>query len=250
MPRRPRRLRRRAGRLRRAGAPPRGRLPRRQPRPRGARRPAARRVLARRRAGRPLDAGDDRPATASTTWPRSSRRSSTRRSASTTPARATRSGSTCSPPLLAELCLDALQQRVACIGHSHVALAFSRREGEPADRRDAPRGRRELDIGGGEWLLNPGSVGQPRDGDPRAAWLLLDTDAWTRALPPHRVRRRRRRGGDPRRAPAGLAGRAARARSVGCGRSMRSLRSAHGHPPRRARVRRGRPGRLRRTATA
>ncbi|HWJ30927.1 MAG TPA: metallophosphoesterase, partial [Gaiellaceae bacterium] len=24
---------------------------------------------------------------------------------------------------------------------------------------------------------NPGSVGQPRDGDPRAAWLLLDTDA-------------------------------------------------------------------------
>ncbi|HET7507830.1 MAG TPA: hypothetical protein VFJ53_05675, partial [Solirubrobacterales bacterium] len=31
----------------------------------------------------------------------------------------------------------------------------------------------------GEWLLNPGSVGQPRDGDPRAAWLELDTDAWT-----------------------------------------------------------------------
>ena len=30
----------------------------------------------------------------------------------------------------------------------------------------------------GEWLLNPGSVGQPRDGDPRAAWLMLDTDAW------------------------------------------------------------------------
>jgi diadenosine tetraphosphatase ApaH/serine/threonine PP2A family protein phosphatase len=27
--------------------------------------------------------------------------------------------------------------------------------------------------------LNPGSVGQPRDGDPRAAWLLLDTDRWS-----------------------------------------------------------------------
>ena len=25
-------------------------------------------------------------------------------------------------------------------------------------------------------LLNPGSVGQPRDGDPRAAWLLVDLD--------------------------------------------------------------------------
>jgi diadenosine tetraphosphatase ApaH/serine/threonine PP2A family protein phosphatase len=28
-------------------------------------------------------------------------------------------------------------------------------------------------------LLNPGSVGQPRDGDPRAAYLLLDLDART-----------------------------------------------------------------------
>jgi diadenosine tetraphosphatase ApaH/serine/threonine PP2A family protein phosphatase len=24
-------------------------------------------------------------------------------------------------------------------------------------------------------VLNPGSVGQPRDGDPRAAWLVIDT---------------------------------------------------------------------------
>ena len=27
-------------------------------------------------------------------------------------------------------------------------------------------------------MLNPGSVGQPRDGDPRAAWLELDLDGW------------------------------------------------------------------------
>ena len=27
------------------------------------------------------------------------------------------------------------------------------------------------------WLLNPGSVGQPRDGGPRAPWLALDLDA-------------------------------------------------------------------------
>jgi diadenosine tetraphosphatase ApaH/serine/threonine PP2A family protein phosphatase len=26
--------------------------------------------------------------------------------------------------------------------------------------------------------VNPGGVGQPRDGDPRAAWLLLDTEEW------------------------------------------------------------------------
>jgi diadenosine tetraphosphatase ApaH/serine/threonine PP2A family protein phosphatase len=34
-----------------------------------------------------------------------------------------------------------------------------------------------LDLSEGRWLINPGSVGQPRDGDPRAAWLELDTDA-------------------------------------------------------------------------
>ena len=28
----------------------------------------------------------------------------------------------------------------------------------------------------GRRLLNPGSVGQPRDGDPRAAWMLLDLE--------------------------------------------------------------------------
>ena len=80
--------------------------------------------------------------------------------------------------LLAELCFDAQRQRVALIGHSHVALSFVRTEGEVATgepRRDGD----DLDISTGEWLLNPGSVGQPRDGDPRAAWLLLDLEHWT-----------------------------------------------------------------------
>jgi diadenosine tetraphosphatase ApaH/serine/threonine PP2A family protein phosphatase len=36
-----------------------------------------------------------------------------------------------------------------------------------------------LDVNGGSWLINPGSVGQPRDGDPRAAWLELDTEEAT-----------------------------------------------------------------------
>ena len=30
-----------------------------------------------------------------------------------------------------------------------------------------------------QWLINPGSVGQPRDGDPRAAYAIVDTDAQT-----------------------------------------------------------------------
>ena len=46
-------------------------------------------------------------------------------------------------------------------------------------------GGEELEIGIGEWLINPGSVGQPRDGDPRAAWMELDLDAWTAMF--HRI---------------------------------------------------------------
>lgn len=77
--------------------------------------------------------------------------------------------------LLAELCLDAQAHRVCLIGHSHVASSFVRYEGEPATGEPCREGT-ELDIATGEWLLNPGSVGQPRDGDPRAAWVLLDLD--------------------------------------------------------------------------
>ncbi|HEX7285048.1 MAG TPA: metallophosphoesterase, partial [Candidatus Angelobacter sp.] len=35
------------------------------------------------------------------------------------------------------------------------------------------------------YLINPGSVGQPRDGDPRAAFAMYDTDA--RSVTFHRV---------------------------------------------------------------
>ena len=77
--------------------------------------------------------------------------------------------------LLAELCFDRQSTRVCLVGHSHVALSFVRREGEPATGEPRREGT-QLDIAEGEWLLNPGSVGQPRDGDARASWLLLDLD--------------------------------------------------------------------------
>jgi diadenosine tetraphosphatase ApaH/serine/threonine PP2A family protein phosphatase len=82
--------------------------------------------------------------------------------------------------------MDVAAGPVSLIGHSHVALFFNR----PTRRDEETRGAQAsdgalLDLGDGEWLLNPGSVGQPRDGDPRAAWLELDTDA--RAARFHRV---------------------------------------------------------------
>ena len=83
-------------------------------------------------------------------------------------------------PLAAELCFDATDYRISFIGHSHVALSFHRPEGEPATGT-ARREGAVVDLQSGEWLINPGSSGQPRDGDPRAAWLMLDTGDWTAA---------------------------------------------------------------------
>ena len=57
------------------------------------------------------------------------------------------------------------------VGHSHFALKID----DELRGGKAPDGT-ELDLGDGRWLLNPGSVGQPRDGDARAAWLLLDLE--------------------------------------------------------------------------
>jgi diadenosine tetraphosphatase ApaH/serine/threonine PP2A family protein phosphatase len=79
--------------------------------------------------------------------------------------------------LLADLCMDAHPHRIGFVGHSHVALAFHRPEdGVAVGRRRY--GGDEADLREGRHLLNPGSVGQPRDGDPRAAWVLLDLEAW------------------------------------------------------------------------
>jgi diadenosine tetraphosphatase ApaH/serine/threonine PP2A family protein phosphatase len=83
-------------------------------------------------------------------------------------------------------CMEEQSARVSLIGHSHVALWFSDGSGPVGGNGGAQaEDGRELDLSERRWLLNPGSVGQPRDGDPRAAWLELDTDGWRAVY--HRV---------------------------------------------------------------
>jgi predicted phosphodiesterase len=84
---------------------------------------------------------------------------------------------------LADACIQAMPVRVGAVGHSHVALWFWRNETGRTIGEQATDGL-EVDLSEGEWLINPGGVGQPRDGDPRAAWVLLDlehsTAVWKR----------------------------------------------------------------------
>lgn len=74
---------------------------------------------------------------------------------------------------VARAALAATEHGVVLVGHSHVALRFGLEDGTLALGAEGS----EVELARGRWLLNPGSVGQPRDGDPRAAWLLLDIDS-------------------------------------------------------------------------
>lgn len=100
-------------------------------------------------------------------------------------------------PAAVAAALAAATRPLVLVGHSHAALAFelglppraAREAGaasggpaahdaptvvEPLRGGLAPAGTVVSLADGPRRLLNPGSVGQPRDGDPRAAWLLLD----------------------------------------------------------------------------
>ena len=62
-------------------------------------------------------------------------------------------------------------------GHTHVPVAFVEEDG--VLEAMSPGAGSTLGLAGRRTLLNPGSVGQPRDGIPAAAWLVLDTSAGT-----------------------------------------------------------------------
>ena len=79
--------------------------------------------------------------------------------------------------LAEEAARDALECTTApliLVGHSHIPIALEL--GNDGLAGGLARGGSEVELADARWLINPGSVGQPRDGDPRAAYLLLDTD--------------------------------------------------------------------------
>jgi diadenosine tetraphosphatase ApaH/serine/threonine PP2A family protein phosphatase len=71
--------------------------------------------------------------------------------------------------------LEATAAPVVLVGHSHVPLAVTG-DGDRVTGGHVLAGT-DVELAGRRWLLNPGSVGQPRDGDPRASYLLLDLAA-------------------------------------------------------------------------
>ena len=71
--------------------------------------------------------------------------------------------------------LGAFETRHCFVGHTHVPLVFRERGSRVEGVRLAADASYELAHE--RLIINPGSVGQPRDGDPRASAMILDTEA-------------------------------------------------------------------------
>jgi len=68
---------------------------------------------------------------------------------------------------------------VCLVGHTHVPVLFELDETHGRCRAELPPFPEPLQLGPARAIINPGSVGQPRDGDPRASYAFLDTDEVT-----------------------------------------------------------------------
>jgi diadenosine tetraphosphatase ApaH/serine/threonine PP2A family protein phosphatase len=68
---------------------------------------------------------------------------------------------------------------ICLVGHSHVPLVYALDEKRERCTGAILEAGDRVALGGERALINPGSVGQPRDGDPRASYAILDTEDWT-----------------------------------------------------------------------
>lgn len=68
-----------------------------------------------------------------------------------------------------------IETRHGLHGHTHVPIGYLELDG--ALDTMSPGAGSKLELGERRALLNPGSVGQPRDGIPTASWLVVDTEA-------------------------------------------------------------------------
>jgi diadenosine tetraphosphatase ApaH/serine/threonine PP2A family protein phosphatase len=76
----------------------------------------------------------------------------------------------------ARLALQSSERPLCLFGHTHYPITFEIADGFFASTGPSSEMEARFELKNGvKYLLNPGSVGQPRDGDPRAAYAIVDT---------------------------------------------------------------------------
>ncbi len=82
--------------------------------------------------------------------------------------------------------LSEANESIVFVGHSHVPLVFMKAGDAYVDFISLADGQVfELNRDDVKYLINPGSVGQPRDGNPKASYMVFDTEKYV--LEYHRV---------------------------------------------------------------
>ena len=82
-------------------------------------------------------------------------------------------------PPIARGTLESITTRNCFNGHTHVPIVFRKPEFEIGISTERLLVNKSLSLKLDRLIINPGSVGQPRDEDSRAAYMLFDTDAMT-----------------------------------------------------------------------
>ena len=82
-------------------------------------------------------------------------------------------------PLIAALNFSYYQTPYCLVGHTHTPVIFRMASERGECDAIAPEYNMRVRLNGSRQIINPGSVGQPRDSDPRASYAILDVDSMT-----------------------------------------------------------------------
>lgn len=88
-------------------------------------------------------------------------------------------------PSTAQLNFQFFDTQLCFVGHTHAPAIFQEATTNHGFEISIPSQGEAIEIDDERLIINPGSVGQPRDGDPWAAYMILDTEE--RILEYHRI---------------------------------------------------------------
>lgn len=82
-------------------------------------------------------------------------------------------------PLIAYINFMHFENNYCLVGHTHTPVLYEQDVANSDCLVRFPQYGEPAELDNARLIINPGSVGQPRDSDPRAGYALLDTDAMT-----------------------------------------------------------------------
>lgn len=79
-------------------------------------------------------------------------------------------------PMIAALNFPAFETPYCLVGHTHTPILYRQISERGDTDTSVPQYRKGITLNGQRMIINPGSIGQPRDGNPDAAYAILDVE--------------------------------------------------------------------------